>query len=212
MKYIVYSLLISIQCWALSPILSSNAIHHPIKATNGMVATQEAIATNVGINILKQGGNAIDAAVGVGFALAVTLPQAGNLGGGGFMLIHIASENRTVALDFRETAPSGASKNMFLNANGNVDTTKSRFSIQASGTPGSVHGLLTALETYGTQSRKQVISPAIKLAKKGFNVSPHLHQSLKRAQPRLSKQPYIASIFTQITTFQNQIQYLNNVI
>ena len=133
MKIIIYLLIISIQCWATPPILSSTAIHHPIEGTNGMVASQEAIATNIGIDILKQGGNAIDSAVAVGFALAVTLPQAGNLGGGGFMLIHIASENRTIALDFRETAPSKASENMFLDANGDVDTTKSRFSIQASG-------------------------------------------------------------------------------
>ena len=208
MKYIVYLLLFSIQCLGIPAILSNNAIHHPIQANNGMVASQEAIATNVGIDILKEGGNAIDAAVAVGFTLAVTLPQAGNLGGGGFMMIYIASENRTIALDFRETAPSMASKNMFLDKDNNVDTIKSRFTLLASGVPGTVHGLMHALDNYGTLPRKKVIYPAYNLATKGFPASPHLHKSLKLAKPRLSKQPYTRSIFYK----NNNVPKINSLL
>ena len=136
------------------PIISNGAIHHPVSGTNGMVATYKKDMPQVGINILKKGGNAIDAAVAIGFALAVTHPQAGNLGGGGFMMIHIASENRTVALDFRESAPLNAHKDLFLDKNKNVDH-KARFSLLSSGVPGSVHGLLTALNDYGTMPRKR---------------------------------------------------------
>ena len=89
---------------------------HPVYAAHGMVASQEALATNIGVDILKRGGNAVDAAVAVGFALAVTLPQAGNLGGGGFMLVHIAKTGETVAIDYREKAPLKATRDMFLDA------------------------------------------------------------------------------------------------
>lgn len=160
-----------------------------------MVATQEKHATQVGINVLKNGGNAIDAAVAIGFSLAVTHPQAGNLGGGGFMMIHIASENRTVALDFRETAPENAHKDLFLDSQGHVDKRKSRFSVLSSGTPGTVHGLLTALNDYGTMPRKKVLQPAIKLAKQGIIVSNDLATSLKKAKPRLKKDPTMGPIF-----------------
>ena len=162
-----------------TPIFSTHPIHHPVKSTNGMIATQEALATRVGIDILKQGGNAIDAAVAIGFALAVTYPQAGNLGGGGFMMIHLANTNKTIALDFRETAPVNAHKDLFLDNNKNVDQQKARFSVLSSGVPGSVHGLLTALKKYGTMRRKHVMAPAIKFAKKGIIVSPFA-ESLKK--------------------------------
>ena len=178
-----------------TPIFPTHPIHHPVKSTNGMVATQEALATRVGIDILKQGGNAIDAAVAIGFALAVTYPQAGNLGGGGFMMIHLATSNTTIALDFRETAPVNAHKDLFLDNNKNVDQQKARFSVLSSGVPGSVHGLLTALNKYGTMRRKHVMAPAIKFAKKGIIVSPHLSESLKKAQSRLSKDPTMGPIF-----------------
>ena len=115
----IYLIIISFKVYT-SPIFSYNAVHHPVIGKNGMVSSQEKQATQIGLDILKNGGNAIDAAVGVGFALAVTLPQAGNLGGGGFMLIYIASENRRIALDFREIAPQKASRDMFLNDDGNV--------------------------------------------------------------------------------------------
>lgn len=178
-----------------TPIFSTTPIHHPVKSIHGMVATQEALATRVGIDILKQGGNAIDAAVAIGFALAVTYPQAGNLGGGGFMMIYLANTNKTIALDFRETAPKNAHNNLFLDTNNNVDQQKARFSVLSSGVPGSVHGLLTALNKYGTMRRKHVMAPAIKFAKKGIIVSAHLSASLKKAQSRLSKDPTMGPIF-----------------
>ena len=161
-----------------------------------MVASQEKLASKIGLTILKEGGNAIDAAVAMGFALAVTLPQAGNLGGGGFMIIHLATENRTIAIDFRETAPANATTNMFIDKNGNVDNYLARFSTKSSGTPGSVHGLLSALNNYGTMSRTDVITPAFNLAKKGFRVSQQLHTSLKQAKQRLAKDDYTFRIFT----------------
>jgi gamma-glutamyltranspeptidase/glutathione hydrolase len=96
-------------------------IFHPVIARNGMVASQERYATEAGLAVLKEGGNAVDAAVTVGFTLAVTLPEAGNIGGGGFMLVHMAKDNQTLAIDYREKAPKAATRNMFLNANGEVD-------------------------------------------------------------------------------------------
>ena len=178
-----------------TPIQSNNAIHHPIIGSKGMVASQESHATKVGLTILKQGGNAIDAAVAMGFALAVTHPQAGNLGGGGFMLIHLAEENKTIALDFRETAPAGATNTMFLKPDQSVDHKKARFSLQSSGVPGSVHGLLTALNDFGSLPRRSVIKPAIKLAKNGIIVSQPLSLALERAKPRLINDPTMGPIF-----------------
>ena len=142
-------------------IISYQDIVHPVIAENGMVASQEALATEVGLTILKQGGNAVDAAVAMGFAMAVTLPRAGNLGGGGFMLIYDAKAQKTVALDYREVAPLRAHKDLFLDANGNVDSTLSRDSALSVGVPGTVAGLIYALENYGTFALSRVMKPAI---------------------------------------------------
>src|ERR671917_2045469 len=144
---------------------------HPVWARHGMVASQEALATQIGVDILKQGGNAVDAAVAVGFALAVTLPQAGNLGGGGFMIVHTAS-GETVAIDYREKAPGAASRDMFLNAAGEADSELSRYSGLAVGVPGTVAGLALAMEKYGTMSLEEVMQPAIRLATEGVTVTP----------------------------------------
>ncbi|HWT31512.1 MAG TPA: gamma-glutamyltransferase, partial [Propylenella sp.] len=124
---------------------------HPVWAENGMVASQEALATQIGVDILEAGGNAVDAAVAAGFALAVTLPQAGNLGGGGFMIVHTAS-GETVAIDYREKAPGAATRDMFLDVAGEADSNLSRYSGLAVGVPGTVAGLALALEKYGTMS------------------------------------------------------------
>ena len=140
--------------------LDKNARFHPQISHLGMVVSQEAIASQVGVDILEAGGNAIDAAVATGFALAVTLPRAGNLGGGGFMLVYLAEENKTIAIDYREMAPMAANKGMFLDSQGNVDNQKARFSAQSSGVPGTVAGLIHALEKYGSMS-KEAIKPAI---------------------------------------------------
>ena len=153
-------------------------VFHPVRAQNGMVASVDAAATRVGVSVLKQGGNAVDAAVAGGYALAVTHPQAGNLGGGGFMLIRL-KDGRTTAIDFREMAPAAASRDMFLDAQGNPDGKKSLTSHLASGTPGTVAGLSMALEKYGTMPLDKVIAPAITLAKEGFIVNDALADDLK---------------------------------
>lgn len=167
--------------------LDKNARFHPQISHLGMVVSQEAIASQVGVDILEAGGNAIDAAVATGFALAVTLPRAGNLGGGGFMLVYLAEENKTIAIDYREMAPMAANKGMFLDSQGNVDNQKARFSAQSSGVPGTVAGLIHALEKYGSMSIKEVIKPAIKLASQGFPINHDLSDSLRLRSERLHK-------------------------
>ena len=176
-------------------IYSEDAIHHPVWAKNGMVATQEALASDIGLKILKEGGNAVDAAVAVGFALAVTLPRAGNIGGGGFMMVYDAKKNKTVALDYREKAPSSASRDMYLDKDGNAVSDLSRYHGLAVGVPGTVAGLLKALENHGTMSRGQVMAPAIALAEKGIVVTPGLTESLEALSPRMQKWPSTKKIF-----------------
>ncbi|TKB51723.1 gamma-glutamyltransferase [Ferrimonas aestuarii] len=160
-----------------------------------MVASQEALATQVGVEILKQGGNAVDASVAVGFALAVTLPRAGNLGGGGFMLLHRAENNTQVAIDYREMAPGKAHRDMFLGDDGEADPVLSRQHGLAVGVPGTVAGMIAALEKYGTMSLPQVLAPAIKLAKEGIVVTPDLANSLNGLKSRLGKWPSTKVIF-----------------
>jgi gamma-glutamyltranspeptidase/glutathione hydrolase len=162
---------------------------HPVIAENGVTVSQEAIASQVGADILAAGGNAVDAAVATGFALAVTLPRAGNIGGGGFMLVHLAKDNKTIAIDYREMAPASASRDMFLDREGDVDRIKARHSAHSSGVPGTVAGLIYALENYGTMELKEVLRPAIKLAKSGFPVSRGLASSLLRYEDYLAKDP-----------------------
>src|SRR3954447_20910521 len=135
---------------AQAPILTSTARFLPVIAKHGMVASQEKRATHIGVDILKAGGNAVDAAVAVGFALAVTHPQAGNIGGGGFMLVHLAARNETVAIDYRETAPAAMTREIFLDERGEADPKKSRDAALAVGVPGTVAGLALAHERYGS--------------------------------------------------------------
>jgi len=169
----------------------SNEIFHPVHARGGMVASESALATQVGVDVLRKGGNAVDAAVAVGFALAVTLPNAGNLGGGGFMVVHDAKTGKATAIDFREMAPAAASRNMYLDANGNVVPNKSLYTHHAVGVPGSVAGLLHALENYGSKARGEVIAPAIRLAEKGYPVSAQLASLLEAERKNL--QPWEAT-------------------
>ena len=176
-------------------IYSTDAIQHPLWAKNGMVASQEALASDIGLQILKQGGNAVDAAVAVGFALAVTLPRAGNIGGGGFMMIYDAKQGKTIALDYREKAPSSATRDMYLDKDGNAVSDLSRYHGLAVGVPGTVAGLLKALEDHGTMSRGQVIAPAIALAEKGIVVTPGLTESLEALSERMQKWPSTKKIF-----------------
>ena len=199
---------VSLQTFALQPaaapaappqvkeaIYAENAIEHPVWAKNGMVASQEALASAIGRDILQQGGNAVDAAVAVGFALAVTLPRAGNIGGGGFMLIHDAKKNETIAIDYREKAPKAAFRDMYLDENGNADEERSRYHGLAVGVPGTVDGLLLALAEHGTMTREQVLAPAIRLAEEGITVTPGLSNSLQGLAERMTKWPSTAKIF-----------------
>jgi gamma-glutamyltranspeptidase/glutathione hydrolase len=167
----------------------------PVRGASGMVSTQEAQATRIGLDILQRGGNAVDAAVAVGFALAVTLPRAGNLGGGGFMLVHSAESGETAAIDYRETAPKAATRDMFLGGDGNVDKDMERYSHKAVGVPGTVAGLALALQRYGTMPLKDVLAPAIRLAEDGILVSPDMATRLAQRRDRLARWPATARIF-----------------
>lgn len=177
------------------PIQEEMQIAQPVTEKHGMVSSQEALASQVGVDILKQGGNAVDAAVATGFALAVTLPRAGNIGGGGFMIIHLNKGNKNIAINYREKAPAKASRDMYLDNKGNVDYNKVSGSYSASGVPGTVAGLIDAQQKYGKLKLAQVIQPAIKLAEDGIPVSYDLHQSLETAKPWLEKSPEAMKIF-----------------
>ena len=171
------------------PIIDYQHRFLPQVGRNGMVVGPERLASEVGYQILQQGGNAVDAAVATGFALAVTYPRAGNLGGGGFMLVHLAEQNRQVFIDYREMAPGASTRDMYLDAEGNVDRQALYFSYLSAGVPGSVAGLLHALEQYGTMTVRQVLQPAVDLALKGFSVSFALHSDLTERSERLGADP-----------------------
>ncbi|KVX03363.1 gamma-glutamyltransferase [Shewanella frigidimarina] len=176
-------------------IFSEMATAQPIYAKHGMVSSQEALASQIGVDILKQGGNAVDAAVAVAYALAVTLPRAGNIGGGGFMLVHLAEQNKTIAIDYRETAPAKAHKDIFLDEQGNAVDKLSREHGLAVGVPGTVMGMELALKQYGTMKMAQVIKPAIKLARDGILVTSDLSNSLAGLKSRITQWPSSAEIF-----------------
>ncbi|GAB3246657.1 gamma-glutamyltransferase family protein [Chitinimonas naiadis] len=170
-------------------------IFHSVEAKHGMVVSEQGLASQVGVDILKRGGNAVDAAVAVGFALAVVLPQAGNLAGGGFMLVHDAKTGRDIAVDFREMAPAAASRDMYLDTQGKVVQGRSLFTHLAVGVPGTVAGLTQTLEKYGTLKLPEVIAPAIRLARQGFIVSPELADHLSAASERLGRWPASRKLF-----------------
>ena len=169
------------------PIIRYDDLRHPVLGANGMVSSQNAHASEVGAQVLADGGNAVDAAVAVGFALAVTLPRAGNLGGGGFMLVHDAAADETVAIDYREAAPRRATRDMFLDADGNVDQQRARFSHLSAGVPGTVAGLWRAHRDYGKLPWKRVVEPAIRLARDGFEVTYDLAGLLASRKERLCR-------------------------
>jgi gamma-glutamyltranspeptidase/glutathione hydrolase len=168
-----------------------------VTARNGMVVAQEKRASRIGVEILEKGGNAIDAAVAVGFALAVTLPKAGNLGGGGFMLVHLAEHNEDFAIDYREAAPHDTAPDVFLDQNGAADPKKSRESGLGVGVPGTVAGLTLALDRFGSGkfTLADLIAPALALARDGIPIEDDLVDSLLLAQPRLARWPSSARIF-----------------
>jgi gamma-glutamyltranspeptidase/glutathione hydrolase len=160
---------------------------HPEQGKEGMVVTSHFLATESALEVLKKGGNAIDAAVTAAFSLAVTQPRSGNIGGGGFMLISSEKNDEVVAVDYREKAPSRATVDMFLDKDGNADNEVSRFSHKSAGVPGTVAGLALALEKYGTISLQDAIAPAIKLADEGFVVTPRFSEGLKAKEKLLKK-------------------------
>ncbi len=166
----------------------------PVAAENGMVVTAQHLATHVGVDVLKDGGNAVDAAVAVGYALAVVYPAAGNLGGGGFMTIQLADGRKTF-LDFREKAPLAATANMYLDKDGNVIKGASTLGHLAVGVPGSVSGMEYALAKYGTMKRAALIAPAIKYAHDGFVLDQGDVDLLQTATEDFKKDPATAAIF-----------------
>jgi len=172
---------------------------HAVPAEHGMVVAQEKISAQVGADILRRGGNAVDAAVATGFAMAVTYPRAGNIGGGGFMVIHSAERNEDVAIDYRETAPAATTAQIFLGADGKPDPAKSRDSGLGIGVPGTVAGLTLALEKYGSGrfTLAQLLEPAIVLARDGFIVTDDIADTLPGWYPRLARFPSSARIFAK---------------
>jgi gamma-glutamyltranspeptidase / glutathione hydrolase len=175
--------------------LSFSFSHNPVRAKNGMVVSADPFASKVGCEILKKGGNAIDAAVATGFALAVTHPQAGNIGGGGFMVIRLAN-GESLTIDFREKAPAKAFRDMFLDKNGNYDPDKARIGYLASGVPGTVAGLIMAHKKYGKLKFEEVITPAINLAEKGFPLNYRLANYIEHTIAEFTNFPSSMKIFT----------------
>lgn len=179
---------LSLQVRAASP--------EAIQGTHGMVVSRSNLASEAGIEIMKQGGNAIDAAVATGFALAVTYPSAGNLGGGGFAVVYL-HDGTVITLDHRETAPGSAHRDMYLNEKGEIIRGMSRQTRAATGVPGSVDGLLTLLDRYGTKSRREVMAPAIRLARDGFALPLDMVRQFNRVVRAMQNFPASLKKFTR---------------
>lgn len=166
-------------------IIRYEDLQHPVLGASGMVAAQNRLSAAAGAAVLADGGSAVDAAIATGFSLAVTLPRAGNLGGGGFMLIHDADADENSSIDYREKAPQRATRDMYLDENGDVDSTRSRFSHLAAGVPGTVSGFYLAHQKHGRLPWKRLLQPAIDQARNGIVVSYDLAGMLKARQSRL---------------------------
>src|SRR5438132_6011510 len=183
------------------------ASREPVRAKHGIVASTNEIASNVGVGILKRGGNAVDAAIAVAFALAVTHPAAGNLGGGGFMMIRL-KDGRTTAIDYREMAPATATRNVYLDKNGNVIKGEggSIEGYRAAGVPGTVRGMELALKKYGSHRMtwSQLIEPARALAANGISVTYNLARGLRGNREYLSKYAETKRIYLNDGNFYNE--------
>ena len=192
MLRLVFLTFVIVCAWCGQPTASAQ-----VTARNGMVVTQESRAAKIGVDILAKGGNAVDAAVAVGFAMAVTYPRAGNIGGGGYMVIHRANREADVAIDYRETAPAATTREIFLDEHGNADPRKSRDSALSIGVPGTVAGLALAHARFGSGqfSLAQLLAPAIALARDGIPVEDDVADLLPRVQTRLARWPASAKIF-----------------
>ena len=191
-KQCLVSAILLVFC-GLAPCAGQNA-GQLISARHGMVVSASDEATKVGVTILRNGGNAVDAAVAVGFALSVTYPSAGNLGGGAFLVIRMA-DGREAAIDAREVAPERATKTMYLDASGNIIKDKSLRGPLAAGVPGSVDGLLTALKMFGTMDRTTVLRHSIALARDGFRLKPHLSAFLHNLRSQFENYPSSMNVF-----------------
>ena len=179
------------------PVLNKDSITHPEVGLEGMVVTQHYLASEVGVAILNKGGNAYDATIAVAFALAVVLPRAGNIGGGGFTVLYNSSDESFQSLDYREKAPLAASKNMYLDKNGDVISNLSTLGYKAIAVPGTVDGMWELHKKYGSMDWKELIVPSIKLAKEGFKISPLMADTLNRNYKSLSKFSETKKIFFQ---------------
>jgi len=176
----------------------ANGTVHAVAAEHGMVVAQEKTAARIGADVLRRGGNAVDAAVATGFAMAVTYPRAGNIGGGGFMVIHLTARNENVAIDYRETAPQATTPDIFLTG-GKPDNAKSRDSALSIGVPGTIAGLALALDKYGSGkfTLAQILAPAIDLARNGFALTDDMADTLPTSYRRLARWPASARIFSR---------------
>ena len=183
------------QAPARQAIIRYDSVHHPEVALHGMVVSQNDLATEVGRDILRQGGNAIDAAVATGFALAVTLPRAGNLGGSGFMLVHLAESGETIALDYRSMAPLDSNRHLFLTTDGSIDWRALTHGAKAAGVPGTVAGFYEAWQRWGTLPWKDLLAPAQELAADGIVVSHDLAFALSQGAQTMAQFPSSAAVY-----------------
>ena len=192
-----YLLLLVIACSfnLEATIFNSKAIVHPEVGKNGMVVSQHYLATNVGHSILEEGGNAYDASIAVAFALAVVLPRAGNIGGGGFMIMFDETSQQSYSIDYREVAPEAATKNMFLSSDGSVNKIKARQGVLSIGVPGTVYGMWEVHKKFGSLPWSKLLAPAIQLAEDGFLVSPFMADALNRRYEKLGKYKDFNRIF-----------------
>ena len=176
-------------------IFNSSSIVHPEVGKKGMVVSQHYLASSLGAQILKDGGNAYDASIAVAFALAVVLPRAGNIGGGGFMVMYDKKTNKTLSIDYREKAPALASKDMYLNDDGAVNKKRAREGILSIGVPGTVYGMWEVHKKFGSLPWKTLLEPAIKLAEEGFIMSPFMVDALNKRYKKLSNYKNFKKIF-----------------
>jgi gamma-glutamyltranspeptidase/glutathione hydrolase len=205
-RFFATIVLVTVFCWPAVAQEQGRAFYtppaantvHAVAAEHGMVVAQEKIAAQAGADVLRRGGNAVDAAVATGFAMAVTYPRAGNIGGGGFMIIHSAEHREDVAIDYRETAPAATTRDIFLGSDGKPDIAKSRDSALGIGVPGTVAGLTLALEKYGSGkfTLAELLKPAIDLARDGFVIADDLADTLASGQRRMARWPSAPQTFS----------------
>jgi gamma-glutamyltranspeptidase/glutathione hydrolase len=185
-----------------SKIFNSKAIVHPEVGKDGMVVSQHYLGTEAGHSILAKGGNAYDASIAIAFALAVVLPRAGNIGGGGFMVMFDEATNQSYSIDYREVAPESATKDMFLASDGSVDRKRATQGILSIGVPGTVYGMWEVHQKFGNLPWSQLLEPAIQLAEEGFSVSPFMTDALNGKYKKLSQFKNFSRIFYSVYPVQ----------